>query len=405
MIWRLYDLGIFLFGIGTKLVALWNPRIRKWNLDRKQSWRQAKNPETTQKSIWIHCASLGEYDQARPLIAALRRHHPHAFITLSFFSPSGYESKKKAEHVDQVIYLPLDRKPDMEQLVLLLKPDLFVGVKYEFWHRLIQVLDHKGVPMIWISVKFKKQHFLDRSWAAPLRENLRKIKYWFCQDASTHQRLHQWGISSSMITGDTRLESILEKRASFPAQSSPMHMPVFVYASVYLREKSLINATIKAFPQARHIIVPHKVDPEHILNWKKSLPAETQIWHEQIPPDSQEIYLVDTIGKLFKIYSEATAVYVGGGFGKGVHNTLEPASCLIPIAIGPKHDGFLETEILTGNGAFTIVHDDSEAVQFFQRSQDQEFRAEVKGKLQQYFEYSTGATEKIGQYLIDHRMI
>ena len=401
MIWPLYDIGITVFGLGTKLAALWNPRIRKWNINRKWTWTEAQSPGPGQKSIWVHCASLGEYDQARPLITALRSHDPEAFITLSFFSPSGFESKKNAEHVDQVIYLPLDKKRDMELLSTRLKPQLFVGVKYEFWHRLIQVLDRHNVTMIWISVKFRVSHFLDRSWAKALRKNLERIDYWFCQDEATHLRLEQWGITSTLVTGDTRLESILQKRGSLPVPKFRSGQSVFVYASVYLVEMSLILAAIEAFPDAVHIVVPHQVDPAHITQWKKLLPQKTKIWEDQISEGATEIYLVNTIGKLFGIYSMATAVYVGGGFGKSVHNTLEPASCFLPIAIGPRYEGFLETEILTADGTIAVVRNEQEIQTFFSNSRDEHIREQIKKSLVTYFEHSKGATQKIMQKLTE----
>jgi len=403
-----YNIIISIAGFLLKPIALLSSKIKLFVQGRKTVFEDLKNFKPSKKILWMHCASLGEFEQGRPLLE-----HPEIqenyTIVLTFFSPSGYEVQKDYAHADFVLYLPLDTKSNAKQFVQLLKPKTAIFVKYEIWPNYLHELGKQGVNTILISGIFRENQFMFKPLGAFLQKAMQNIQHFFVQDNASKELLEKQGFKAITKAGDTRFDRVYEilkqdNQLDFVSKFVSEKM-VFIAGSTWSADEKLIlnYANSQQNNDLKIIMAPHNINKQAIADLKRNLKPKTILFSEKKGKNlaDYDILIIDTVGLLSKIYSYANIAYVGGGFGKeGIHNILEPATFGIPIIIGPVFDVFKEAVDLAKQKALFVVHNQAEFDTTMQALVNDKALRQAKGALcKQYIEANIGATEKILQYL------
>ena len=374
----LYNLIIILASQIVKLLALFNPKIKLFVNGRKNVFSILKSKiALTDKTIWFHAASLGEYEQGLPVIEKIKIQHPNHKIVITFFSPSGYEVRKNNTVADVTVYLPLDTKSNAQQFLKLVHPEMVFFIKYEFWPNYLNELKNLNIKTYLISGIFRENQLFFKWYGGFYRNALKTFDYFFVQNESSKKLLQSINFNNVKISGDTRFDrvvSILERDNSldfieqFKGNSSNVGLTTIVIGSSWPKDESLlINFINKSPNNLKFIIAPHNIKSEQIANLKSQITKKTILFSEfenfnavrtsrDLSLRDYNIFIIDTIGILTKIYSYADIAYVGGGFGNpGVHNILEPATYGIPIVIGPNYSHFAEaTALVHQEGCISI---------------------------------------------------
>lgn len=356
-----YSLFITLYGLGISVASSFNPKAKLW-IDGRKSWKKKLKASILpdDKVIWIHCSSLGEFEQGRPVIEKARAQFPDHKIAVSFFSPSGFEIRKNYPGADYIFYLPLDTKKNMKSLVRLLHPEVLILVKYEYWYNLLRKLYKKKIPVIVISAVIQENNLFFKSWGSWFRKTIRKVTHFFVQDEDSKNLLESINIVNVTVSGDTRFDRVkeillsnneLEFVRKFKGDSN-----LIVAGSTWPEDEEILTDFLntKLPDNWKIIFAPHNIDQKKIIQLKQNLKLPTSIYtqSEENELTDSRVLIVDTIGILTKIYSYANIAYVGGGFTKtGVHNTLEPAIFGIPIIFGPTYRNYFEAVDLIENEA------------------------------------------------------
>ena len=357
----IYNLGIFFYRTTALLISPFNAKARLWNRGQKSCWRDlAKNVIPGEKYLWMHCASLGEFEQGRPVLEAIRKEKPGYKIVLSFFSPSGYEIRKNWNGADIITYLPADTPSNAKRYIELVKPVKAVFVKYEFWNNYISELSRKRIPVMLISGIFRKDQLFFRWYGGFFRRMLKKYSAIYVQDKASIDLLKSIGIEKCSISGDTRFDRVLQIAAeakSIPAiEQFRGGEKLFLAGSSWRPDEEIIARYIEKDPgRMKWIFAPHEIDAENIRRLEKLISAKSVRYSQFTDSDSDaRIMIIDNIGMLSSAYRYAYIAAVGGGFGKGIHNVLEPACWGIPVLFGPAHGKFREAvDLLSGGGAAT----------------------------------------------------
>ena len=349
-------------------MALANPKISRFVSGRKEVFDVLKNRiSKTDKVLWIHAASLGEYEQGLPILERLKLEYPNHKILLTFFSPSGYEVKKESSPADITTYLPIDTPKKAAMFLDTVKPSLAIFIKYEIWPNYLHMLNKRKIPVLLISARFKPNKIFFKSYGGFMRSSLSKFSRIFVQDQSSSMLLKNIGIENVSVVGDTRLDRVLEileqdNSLEFMNQFQQGKNCLVAGSTWPEDEKLLVEFINNTKGDEKFVIAPHNINAEHIQNLQKSISKKILLFTElpkEVSADIQVI-IIDTIGLLTKIYSYATIAYVGGGFATGLHNTLEPAVFGIPVIIGPNYKGFLEAEDLVQLGGILPIKDQKE---------------------------------------------
>lgn len=409
----LYTVGIYLYGGLIRLAGFWNEKARLWIKGREKTWDQLIEFQnlTTKKApvIWIHCASLGEFEQGRPLVEKIRATLPAVKMVLSFFSPSGYEIRKHYDQVDLVIYMPLDTPQNARKFVQALRPDLAIFVKYEFWHHHLHALAGAGIPILLISAIFRSEQVFFRAYGFWYRKLLALFDRIFVQDETSGQLLDSIGIDRHVRVGDTRVDRVLQLRQ----QAKPLPeigrftgaAPVWIAGSTWPPDEALLFPFWADHlpPDWKMIIAPHDIGETHIREIEDQCPipvvrysrlAEAGTLNPEI-----RVLIVDNIGMLSSLYRYGRIAYIGGGFGKAIHNLLEPIAFSLPVIFGPKHEKFQEALALKNSGGGFAITSAEELRTVFNYLQDPDHYAAAASRAFGYLEQSRGSTEKIMQYL------
>jgi 3-deoxy-D-manno-octulosonic-acid transferase len=360
----IYNILIALSGILIKLAALFNPKLRLFVEGRKNIFDvliHQINPE--HKIIWFHAASLGEFEQGLPVMETIKKDFPDYLILVTFFSPSGYEIKKNHKLPDIITYLPLDTPGNAQRFVSIVKPSLAVFIKYEFWPNFLNELSSNKIPVIAIAAIFRKNQIFFKFYGGFMRKTLNKVNHFFVQDENSIQLLKSLGIKNSTLSGDTRFDrvsEILERDNTLDfVEEFKQNQLCLVAGSTWPEDEQALIAFInQTDATTKFIIAPHTIKPEKISNLKSQLNKSTVLYSEMKNKNliDAQVFIVDTIGILTKIYSYAEIAYVGGGLGKtGLHNTLEPAVFGIPVIIGPNYSKFKEARELVNLGGIISI--------------------------------------------------
>lgn len=363
----LYNLIVYIAGGLIKFFALFGPKINQFVKGRAHvNLTLSKSIGKEDRTIWFHCASLGEFEQGLPVIEKIKTTYPDHKIVLSFFSPSGYEVKKNSDMADVIIYLPLDTKKNARQFLNLVHPELIVFVKYEFWPNYLSEIRKRGIKTLSISAIFREDQVFFKWYGGWMRESLNAFTHFFVQNENSKRLLASIGLDNATVSGDTRFDRVSEilKRDNSLAfvKEFKQDNTCLVAGSTWPEDETLLVNYInqEAKNGIKFIIAPHTMKPKGLQRLKDALSKKTVLFSEKEGLNLQdyEVLIIDTIGLLTKIYSYADIAYVGGGMGtNGLHNTLEPATFGIPIIIGKNYGKFKEVTDLIAMGGIISIKD------------------------------------------------
>ena len=399
-----YNLGIRIYGFGIWLAHFFHPKAKLWLKGRKDQQFPEVKAVSPNNRWWFHCASLGEFEQARPLIENLRQQKPDDCIILSFFSPSGYEVRKHYDQVDLVCYLPLDLPKRINHFLDLIRPNQAIFVKYEFWFNTIQALHKRKIPLYLVSGLFRKDQLFFKRYGGYFLKQLKSFTHFFVQDKSSGELLAQHGIQNFTIAGDTRIDRVvklIEESPKFPILEdfvNPSEVPVIVAGSTWPPDESLLASQMEA--PYKWIIAPHDISKKHIHQIQQTIPVSTDLYSEikaKGKSPKARVLILDTIGMLAYTYQYADICYIGGAFGKGLHNILEPLAHHKPVIIGPKYHKFKEATDLAGTDALYSVADAKSLAQAIQKACVQKTAAAQTA--QSYLSKHKGATNIIIEHI------
>ena len=395
----LYNISIHLFGLSIRVASLFSPKAKEWVKGRKHYFRQI--PKSNSKPVlWFHCASLGEFDMAIPVMNELRASHPNHTILVTFFSPSGMQHYHKRTHpADLVLYLPLDTPKNAHRFVSHFKPEKAFFVKYEFWANYLDALKNSGAKVFSICTLLRPYHRFFRWYGGFFRRALRNFDHFYVQNDSTRALLHSIGIQRVTITGDTRYDKVIETRERQEANPRIDEFlqgeQAIIFGSTWLEDEVIILPWVEAHPSIKCIIAPHNIDAAHVQSLQKSFGDRCVRFTEKHTEDCQ-VLILDTIGHLSSAYGSAKIAYVGGGFSGKLHNILEPAVYGIPVIFGPKFNRFPEAQQSIDAGIGFSV---SDTKSFSETITDVTNRlSEIKIEADALIQQNAGAARRIAEH-------
>ncbi|WP_428230059.1 3-deoxy-D-manno-octulosonic acid transferase [Flavobacterium sp.] len=401
----LYNLVISIAGFFLKIIALFNAKIKLFTEGRKNVFAILEEKiKPSDKTIWFHSASLGEYEQGLPVIEKVKEKYPSHKIIVTFFSPSGYEVRKNNTVADVTIYLPLDTKKNAKKFLKLTHPELAFFIKYEFWLNYLKELETSKTPTYLISGIFRDNQMFFKWYGGFYRKALKAFTYFFVQNESSKQKIENIGFHNVIVSGDTRFDrvnAILERdnRLDF-IENFKNNSPTIVIGSSWPKDEALLAEYINQAPEdVKFIIAPHNIKTDQINSLRSQISKSTVLFSEKKDLDLSRfnVFIIDTIGLLTKIYSYGTIAYVGGGFGNpGIHNILEPATFGIPIVIGPNYSNFAEATQLVALEGCMVISNSNELKQTLDRLlTDTTFLKEKSQICKAYIQDNKGATNTI----------
>jgi len=359
----IYNLLVYVSWFHLRIVALFHKKINLFVKGRKNTFSILNQKlQEGDKVIWMHVASLGEFEQGLPIIELLKTEYPSHKMVVTFFSPSGYEIKKDTKSADVVCYLPMDTLKNASRFMKKVNPELAIFVKYEIWPNFLKELKQRNIPTILISAIFKKKQIYFKPFGGFMRKALRTFEHIFVQDEKSKKLLESIQINNCTVSGDTRFDrvsQILERdNENKTIQNFKQDKTCLVAGSTWPEdEKIIVNSINTSKRPIKWVIAPHNIKSEHIEKLKKSITKKVALYSELAQKRMQhfDVIIVDNIGLLTQIYSYADLAYVGGGFATGLHNTLEPAVFGIPVIIGPNYHGFKEAEDLVAKNGIRVI--------------------------------------------------
>ena len=365
----LYNIIIHFYVISIYISSLFNAKSKQWVRGRKNILTSIEKAINNHKNIvWFHCASLGEYEQGKPIIEAYKAKSPTHKILLTFFSPSGYEVRKGAPLADFVFYLPADTKSNAKRFISIVKPIKAIFVKYEFWFNYMAELNKQNIPFYSVSAIFRdEQPFFKYKWWA---KQLKNVTHFFVQDEKSAQLLNRIGFSNYTISGDTRFDSVLTN-AKNPVripliESFSKRKPTIICGSTWPKDEILLAKYLKDHPENNYIIAPHELQNISALQRQTNALLFSEAGDTNI--SNSNILIIDSIGLLSNIYQYADIAYIGGGFGVGIHNILEAVAFGLPVIFGPNYQKSNEAKkLIKQKGAISICNykELSSAIDFF----------------------------------------
>ena len=393
----------------VKLLALFSPKIKLFVEGRKTVFQLLESKiSSSDKSIWFHAASLGEFEQGLPVMEKIKIEFPNHKIVVTFFSPSGYEVRKNNSIGDVTVYLPLDTKSNAQKFLKLVHPDLVFFIKYEYWPNYLNELKKLNIKTYLISGIFRENQAFFQWYGGFYRNALKAFDYFFVQNESSKLLLQKLGFNNVKISGDTRFDrvvSILERDNSldFIKLFKNNTITIVIGSSWPKDESLLVNYINQTNEKVKFIIAPHNIKVEQIQELKNSITKKTVLFSEKENTDlsNYDVLIVDTIGILTKIYSYAEIAYVGGGFGNpGIHNILEPATFGIPIIVGPNFTNFAEAVALVHQEGCVCVANQNELNDAFSNFISNEDIRHEKGHICETFvQMNKGATDVIMKHI------
>lgn len=406
----LYDLLVRIAGFLIRFVALISPKIKLFTEGRKTVFQTLESQiQATDKTIWFHAASLGEYEQGLPVMERIKSLYPTHKIILTFFSPSGYEVRKSNTIADITVYLPLDTRKNAVRFIQAVHPELVFFIKYEYWPNYLDVLQHHQIPTYLVSGIFREKQSFFKWYGSFYRNALKSFRYFFVQNEKSKQLLHSIGFHNVKVTGDTRFDrvaAILERdnHLDFIETFKGDTTTIVIGSSWPKDENLLVNYINHSTEPVKFIIAPHNIKTEQIEALQKSIIRKTVLFSEKDQAGDlhdYDVFIIDTIGILTKIYRYADIAYVGGGFGKpGVHNILEPATFGVPIVIGPNFSHFAEAIALVNLEGCTSVSNQKELDEAFSNLiQNDDIRHEKGHICSTFVQMNQNATNSIVNHI------
>lgn len=401
----LYNIGIYLYILLIRIASVKNKKAAAWVNGRKDLLKLMEARLSKDKSYaWFHFASLGEFEQGRPVLEGFKATHASTSIVITFFSPSGYEVRKTYPLADHVFYLPADTPSNAKAFIRILNPSIAVFTKYEYWYYYFEELHIKNIPLYVISGIFRKDQAFFKWYGSLHREILSRVSHFFVQNEESKNLLLEIGIKNVTVSGDTRFDRV-EYNAMHPIENHLISKfsfgsSVFIGGSTWPQDEKLIANLCHAYPDWKFIIAPHEISPKRNEEVIKLFPKALR--YSQIKDSTTEdsrVLIIDNIGILSSLYQYASIAYIGGGFGAGIHNTLEAAAFGLPVIFGPNYLRFKEAvELLNLGGAYTIT-DQQGLESSMNLLVHDDFRKNSGAKAREYVQEHTGATQIILNFI------
>lgn len=399
----MYNLAIFLYALGVRLISPFHKKAKlmvRGHAGTYRILRQKINPKA--HYVWIHVASLGEFEQARPLIEAIKGEHPQFKILLTFFSPSGYEVRKDYPLADAVCYLPFDKMRNVRKFLDLAKPTLAIFVKYEFWYNYVHELWARKTPVYLVSAIFRPDQLFFKKYSGSYGTIVRYYTEIFVQDENSKKLLLRHGIKNVIVTGDTRIDRVIEirrKAKELPliqsfTQDAPM---ILVAGSTWEHDENIILDYFNAHDELKLVIAPHEIHEAHLFEIEQKL-KRPFLRYSKADADSvqhADCLIMDCFGLLSSVYRYGSAAYVGGGFGAGIHNLPEAAVYGIPVIFGPNHVKFREASgLIKAGGGFSIGDKEDFDNLMSDFTHSPQLRVSAGENAKKYISNDAGATRK-----------
>lgn len=387
----LYNISIHVYVIAIRITALFNTKAKVWITARENLFQKlTKATKGVEDVTWFHCASLGEFEQGKPVIESYKQKYPKHKILLTFFSPSGYEIRKDYKGADWVFYLPADTKANAKRFISIVKPIKVLFIKYEFWFNYMSELKKQNVPFYSVSTIFRKEQvFFKYGWFA---KQLNNANHFFVQDHNSKALLQNIRVSNCTVSGDTRFDSVIantKNAISIPLiEEFSKNKTTIICGSTWPKDEALLVKYIKENPNYNYIIAPHEL--QHISALQNQTDALLFSKADNINISNSNVLIIDSIGILSDIYKYGDLAYIGGGFSGGIHNILEAVAFGLPVVFGPNYKKFNEaTELINKKGAISISNyrELTSAVDFF--------NAFDKSIAINYVQKNSGATDTI----------
>ena len=401
----IYNLIIYLYLLGVAVYSRFNEKVRKmWRGERDAFRVLREKVDPSAQYVWFHAASLGEFEQGRPLMEQLRRDHPEYKILLTFFSPSGYEVRKNYEGADIICYLPLDTITNARRFLRTIRPVMAFFIKYEFWYNYLHILKHRGVPVYSVSSIFRPDQVFFKWYGRQYGRVLHCFTHFFVQNEISKELLAKIGITDVSVVGDTRFDRVLQIKEA--AKQLPIveefvsnnEEGVFVAGSSWPPDEEIFIKYFNQHPEWKLIIAPHVIGEDHLRQIEKLLEGRKVLRYTSAAEkmvNDYDVLIINCFGLLSSIYRYGDVAYVGGGFGVGIHNLLEAAVWDVPVFFGPNNQKFQEAQGLKKSGGFEISNYEDFARQMDRFAADaEELRAQGK-KAGSFVESLSGATAKV----------
>ncbi|MFV0330478.1 MAG: 3-deoxy-D-manno-octulosonic acid transferase [Dysgonomonas sp.] len=364
-----YNLAIYLYALVVRIVSPFHKKARKMIVGHKQTYKILKQKiEKDAEYIWFHAASLGEFEQGRPIMEEVKRRHPEYKILLTFFSPSGYEVRKDYPLADVICYLPFDKKRNVKKFLKLVEPKMAIFIKYEFWYNFVNRLYKKNIPVYMVSAIFRPSQIFFKWYGSDMRKLLRRYESICVQDSNSAKLLAGINITNVEVCGDTRFDRVLDiqKQAkqlpvaeAFEKKAKMENEQIFIAGSTWPKDEDILIPYFNITTDLKLIIAPHEIDEAHLKYIESNLQRPHIRYSRAIPEmmGDYDCLIIDNFGLLSSLYRYGQLAYVGGGFGVGIHNVLEAAVYDIPVIFGPNFKKFREAQQLIEQGGGYSISD------------------------------------------------
>lgn len=403
-----YDLGILLYGAILRVIAPFHGKAKRWVDGRKNLLRHIEQTiEVGQQHIWFHFASLGEFEQGRAVMEQIRVKYPVEKIVVTFFSPSGYEIRKNSPLADYVFYLPEDTARNARRFIQLINPKFVVFTKYEYWYHYFNEVHKRNIRLLMISAIFREDQLFFKSYGGFYKNILRKVSFFFTQNMDSVHMLKWIGITNAGLAGDTRFDRVIElakqKRSFAMLDAFVSHHKVLVAGSTWPADEEKLATWAAQHPDWKLVLAPHEIHEEHVQRIQRLFPDALRYslrdHYSETELSTRQTLVIDNIGMLSSLYNYADITYIGGGFGAGIHNTLEAATYGKPIIFGPRYEKFQEAiDLLTLGAAFAIANT-TELEQVFGYLSAEDNRKTAGESAANYVQQRAGATQIIMKYI------
>ena len=402
----MYNLAIYLYLLGVAIYSLFNEKVRKmWRGERDAFRILREQVDPNARYVWFHAASLGEFEQGRPLMEQMKREHPDIKILLTFFSPSGYEVRKNYEGADIICYLPLDTITNARRFLRTVRPEMAFFIKYEFWYNYLHILKHRHVPVYSISSIFRDGQVFFRWYGRQYGKVLKCFTHFYVQNEKSKELLGKIGLTNVTITGDTRFDRVLqikEQAKQLPIiEQFTKGQKVFIAGSSWQPDEEIFIKYFSEHSDWKMVIAPHVIGEDHLQQIEKLLEGRKVVRYSDVSENSKaledaEALIINCFGLLSSIYHYADVTYVGGGFGVGIHNTLEAAVWDVPVIFGPNNEKFQEAQGLKAcEGGFEITNYEDFERLMNRFESDADYLKNAGQQAGNYVKQLSGATKRI----------
>jgi 3-deoxy-D-manno-octulosonic-acid transferase len=408
-----YTIFLQLYVAGVKILSFWNSKAGLWIAGRKKFPELTFHRNGNTQTVWMHCASLGEFEQGRPVIEQLKRQYPDLKVVLTFFSPSGYEVQKNYAGADAVFYLPIDNKANANKMIAVIQPSLILWVKYEYWFFYLQAFKQHNIPVLLVSGIFRNSQPFFKWYGGMWKKILPSFTHYFLQDEASEKLLAGIGINKNVtVSGDTRFDRVIEIATQFTdiplIQNFCGDSKVIVAGSTWDEDEAELIHYVKANPQIKFILAPHEIDADNLRDVQKQFSGS--VFYSQLKDDANvttNVLMIDNVGMLSRLYYYADITYVGGGFGgDGVHNVLEAAVFGKPVIYGPEFEKFIEAVELTNCGGGISISSALELEAELNKLWEDEKLLQTTGDAAKRYVYANaGASKKIADFIQANRLL